>query len=220
MKKRLFGTILAAALIVSQAMTAFAAGGSKSGEMALVGDSIGWYELREATEENLPELAESAPDVMEKIKNVNSGAETLQSVADLAPDLADDLAGKVMLTKFYDLIPINGGVQTEDGKYRVNLSVPALSGNVSEVGLLHYSTSRNVWEIVEPEAVDYTNKEVTVVFEDLSPVAVIGKVSGGADASVGTSPKTGTTYSWAAWLGAAVVLGVTGTAVYRKARHE
>lgn len=220
MKKKLFGTILAAALIVSQAVTAFAAGESKGGEMALVGDSAGKYELVEATADSLPDLAASAPEVMAKIEAVNSGAETLQSVADLAPDLADDLAGKVMLTKFYDLIPINGGVQTEDGKYRVNLSVPALSGNVSEVGLLHYSTSRSVWEIVEPEAVDYTNKEVTVIFEDLSPVAVIGKVSGGADASVGTSPKTGMTYGWAAWLGAAVVLGVTGTAVYRKARHE
>ena len=220
MKKKLFGTILAVALIVSQAVTAFAAGESKEGGMSLVGDSIGWYELVEATADSLPDLAASAPEVMAKIEAVNSGAETLQSVADLAPELADDLAGKVMLTKFFDLIPINGGVQTEDGKYRVNLSVPALSGNVSEVGLLHYSTSRNVWEIVEPEAVDYTNKEVTVVFEDLSPVAVIGKVSGGADASVGTSPKTGMTYGWAAWLGAAVVLGVTGTAVYRKARHE
>lgn len=220
MKKKLFGTILAAALIVSQAVTALAAGESKEGGMSLVGDSAGKYELVEATADSLPDLAASAPEVMAKIEAVNSGAETLQSVADLAPELADDLAGKVMLTKFFDLIPINGGVQTEDGKYRVNLSVPALSGNVSEVGLLHYSTSRNVWEIVEPEAVDYTNKEVTVVFEDLSPVAVIGKVSGGADASVGTSPKTGMTYGWAAWLGAAVVLGVTGTAVYRKARHE
>lgn len=219
MKKKLFGTILAAALIVSQAVTAFAAGESKEGGMSLVGDSAGKYELVEATADSLPELAASAPEVMAKIEAVNSGAETLQSVADLAPELEDDLAGKVMLTKFFDLIPINGGVQTEDGKYRVNLSVPALSGNVSEVGLLHYSTSRNVWEIVEPEAVDYTNKEVTVIFEDLSPVAVIGKVSGGADASVGTSPKTGTTYSWAAWLGAAVVLGVTGTAVYRKTRR-
>src|SRR5699024_1374506 len=99
---------------------------------------------------SLPELAASAPEVMAKIEAVNSGAETLQSVADLAPALEDDLAGRVMLTKFFDLIPINGGVQTEDGKYRVNLSVPALTENVSEVKLLHYSTSRNVWEIVEP----------------------------------------------------------------------
>lgn len=219
MKKKLFGTILAAALIVSQAMTAFAAGESKSGEMSLVGDSVGRYELAEATAESLPDLAASAPEVMAKIEAVNSGAETLQSVADLAPELADELAGKVMLTKFFDLIPINGGVQIEGGKYQVNLSVPALSENVSEVRLLHYSTSRSVWEIVEPENVDYTNKEVTVIFEDLSPVAVIGKVSGGADTSVGTSPKTGMTYGWTVWLGAAVVLGVTGIVVYRKARQ-
>ncbi len=220
MKKKLFGTILAAALIVSQAMTVFAAGESKSGQMSLVGESAGKYELAEATADNLPDLAAEAPDVMAKIEAVNSGAATLQSVAELAPELADALAGKVLLGNFKDLVPVNGGVQVEGGKYKVELSVPSLSDNVSEVGLLHYSTDRKTWEIVDPENVDYANKEVTAIFEDLSPVAVIGKVSGGADASVGTSPKTGMTYGWAAWLGAAVVLGAAGTAVYRKARHE
>ena len=95
MKKRLFGTILAAALIVSQAVAVFAAGESKTGEMTLVGDSVGWYELKEASADVLPDLAASAPEVMAKIEAVNSGAETLQSVADLAPELADDLEGKV-----------------------------------------------------------------------------------------------------------------------------
>lgn len=219
MKKRVFGTILAAALIVSQAVSVFAAG-SKTGEMAIAGDSIGWYELVEVTEENLPDLAASAPDVMDKIEAVNSGAETLQSVGDLAPDLAGQLEGKVMLTRFYGIIPINGGVQTDDGRYLVNLSVPALTGSVSEVKLLYYSAAKNAWEILEPTNIDYANKIITIVLEDLySPIAVIGKVSGGADASVGTSPKTGMTFGWAAWLGAAVVLGVTGTVIYRKARQ-
>ena len=72
MKKKLFGTILAAALIVSQAVTAFAAGESKEGGMSLVGDSIGWYELVEATADSLPDLAASAPEVMAKIEAVNS----------------------------------------------------------------------------------------------------------------------------------------------------
>ncbi len=219
MRKRLFGTILAAALIVTQAVSVFAAG-SKTGEMAIAGDSIGWYELREATEENLPDLAASAPDVLDKIEAVNSGAATLQSVGDLAPDLAGQLEGKVMLTRFYGIIPINGGVQTEDGRFLVNLSVPALTGNVSGVQLLYYNASRNVWEILEPASIDYANKVITIILEDLySPIAVIGKVSGGADASLGTSPKTGMTSVWAAWLGAAAVLGVTGTVIYRKARQ-
>ena len=94
MRKKLFGTILAAALIVSQAVAVFAAGESKTGEMTLVGDSVGWYELKEASADVLPDLAASAPEVMAKIEAVNSGAETLQSVADLAPELADDLEGE------------------------------------------------------------------------------------------------------------------------------
>src|SRR5699024_11965877 len=40
-----------------------------------------------ATADSLPDLAASAPEVMAKIEAVNSGAETLQSVADLAPEL-------------------------------------------------------------------------------------------------------------------------------------
>lgn len=219
MKKKLFGTILAAALIVTQAVTAFAAGESKGGAMSVVGASAGKYDLVEISASSMPDLAAAAPDVVAKIEAVNSGAQTLQSIADLAPGLTDSLNGKTMLTRFFDLTPVNGGVQTADGKYQVVLSVPGLSAGVTEVGLLHYSTARSTWEIVTPDSVDYTNKELTAVFQDLSPVAVIAKTSGGANASVGTSPKTGTTYGWIAWLGAAVVLGATGSVVYRKARQ-
>lgn len=218
MKKRLFGTILAAALIVSQAVSAFAAV-SKTGELEIAGDSVGWYELREVTEENMPELAQSAPEVVEKVMDINSGAATLQSISDLAPDLADDLDGFIMLSRFYGLIPVNGGVPTEDGKYIVSLSVPGLSGNVKDVRLIYYNTSRNAWEIINPVSVDYANKVITIILEDLfTPVAVIGKLSAGADAEIGTSPKTGTSYAWAAWLGAGILLAAAGTAAYKKSK--
>ena len=211
MKKRVFGTLLAAALIVTQAITVFAIG-SKGGEMAVTGASAGKYTLAEVSASNLSDAT-----VLAKITDVNSGAATLQSIAELAPQLTDQLAGKSMLTKFYDVSPLDGGVQTADGKYEVSLSVPSLSDSVSDVSVLHYSTDRSTWEVIAPSNVDYTNKVVSATFEDLSPVAVIAKVSG-TDATVGTSPKTGTTFAWAGLLGAAVVLGVTGTVVYKKTR--
>ena len=46
MKKKLFGTILAAALVVTQAISVFAVG-SKTAEVALAGDSVGKYTVQE-----------------------------------------------------------------------------------------------------------------------------------------------------------------------------
>ena len=46
MKKRIFGTILAAALVVTQAISVFAAG-SRTTQVTLVGDSAGYYEVSE-----------------------------------------------------------------------------------------------------------------------------------------------------------------------------
>lgn len=218
MKKRLFGTLLAAALIVSQAMSVFAAD-SKIGEVAVAGDSVGYYELRMVGgEEDMPGVTDEA--VIEKILAVNAGEESLQSVAELAPDLEDILAGKVLLTKFFDLVPINGGAKTEDGKYTVTLSVSTLTAAVTDVGLLHYSTARQKWEVVAPEDVDYDSKEITIEFEDLSPVAVIGKVNdAAADNTVGTSPKTGAVSGWMIWMGAAIVLITAGAVTYRRSRR-
>lgn len=221
MKKKIFGTILAAALVVTQAVTVFAAG-SRIAEATLAGDSVGYYEITAITEDNPCGLDESASDVLDLILAINEGTEELQAIGDQASDLVDSLADKELLTPIFDLVSIiNGGVTTDDGNYLVTLSVPTLTSDVSDVGLLHYSTERSVWEIVTPTDVDYSNKEITAEFEDLSPVAVIAKVdaSSAADTSVGTSPKTGVVSGWMGWLGAAVVLGAVSVTAVRKSRR-
>ena len=218
MKKRLFGTFLAAALILTQAVTAFAAG-SKTADVALSGDSASYYEVTEASEEVFKESGVTDEAVLSKIMAVNAGTETLQSVGELAPELETDLADKTMITPFFDLIPINGGIQ-EDGMYLVTLSVPTLTEGMKDVRLLHYSTVRSLWEIVEPEDVDYAAQTITAKFEDLSPVAVIANTdnAAAADTATGTSPQTGMSYGWMVWLGAAVVLAAAGAVTYRRAR--
>lgn len=220
MKKKIFGTILAAVLVVTQAVTVFAAG-SRVAEATLAGDSVGYYEITAITEDDFQDLAETAPDVKSLIDAINAGTESLQAIADQAPDLADILADKELLTPIFDLVPVNGGVTTDDGNYLVTLSVPTLTSDVSDVGLLHYSTERSVWEIITPTDVDYSDKEVTAEFEDLSPVAVIAKVdtSSAADTATGTSPQTGVVSGWLGWLGAAVILGAVSVAAVRKSRQ-
>ena len=210
MKKRLLGTILAAALIVTQAVGVFAAG-SRTTQVTLVGDTAGKYQVTDEVEEPFSYLQEPAPEVLEKILAVNEGTATLQSIADLAPDLAGELEGKSLITKFFDLIPINGGILTADGKYIVTLSVPELTEALTNVKLLHYSTERSLWEIVTPTDVNYQNKQITAEFIDLSPVAIIAdvdesKAAGSDSATAGTSPKTGVSSDWGLYMGAAVIL--------------
>lgn len=206
MKKRLFGTLLAAALVVTQVVSVFAAG-SKTTQATPAGESVGKYEMTEGTAENFSEVKEQA--VLDKILAVNNGTATLESIAEQAEAIKDELTGKVLVTKFFDLVPINGGVKTEDGKYKVTFTVPNLTEALQDVKVLHYSTQRAVWEVIAPDNVNYSTKEITAQFEDLSPVAVIGKNTGAGtstDSTTGTSPKTGVASDWILYAGASVVL--------------
>lgn len=206
MKKRILGTLLAAALVVTQAVSVFAAG-SKTTQATPAGESVGKYEMTEGTAENFSEVKEQA--VLDKILAVNNGTATLESIAEQAEAIKDELTGKVLVTKFFDLVPINGGVKTEDGKYKVTFTVPNLTEALQDVKVLHYSTQRAVWEVITPDNVNYSTKEITAQFEDLSPVAVIGKNTGAGtstDSTTGTSPKTGVASDWILYAGASVVL--------------
>lgn len=206
MKKRLFGTLLAAALVVTQVVSVFAAG-SKTTQATPAGESVGKYEMTEGTAENFSEVKEQA--VLDEILAVNNGTATLESIAEQAEAIKDELTGKVLVTKFFDLVPINGGVKTEDGKYKVTFAVPNLTEALQDVKVLHYSTQRAVWEVITPDNVNYSTKEITARFEDLSPVAVIGKNTGAGtstDSTTGTSPKTGVASDWILYAGASVVL--------------
>lgn len=206
MKKRFFGTLLAAALVVTQVVSVFAAG-SKTTQATPAGESVGKYEMTEGTAENFSEVKEQA--VLDEILAVNNGTATLESIAEQAEAIKDELTGKVLVTKFFDLVPINGGVKTEDGKYKVTFTVPNLTEALQDVKVLHYSTQRAVWEVITPDNVNYSTKEITAQFEDLSPVAVIGKNTGAGtstDSTTGTSPKTGVASDWILYAGASVVL--------------
>lgn len=205
----MLGTLLAAALVVTQAVSVFAAG-SKTTQATPAGESAGKYEMIEGTTENFNEVAAKAPEVVEKIEAINEGNATLETVAEQAEQLKEELTGKTLVTKFFDVKPVDGGVKAEDGKYIVTFHVPNLTEALQDVKVLHYSTERAVWEVINPENVDYAKKEITAKFEDLSPVAIIGKNTGAGssttDSSASTSPKTGVGSDWGIYVSASVLL--------------
>ena len=236
MRKRILGTILAAALVVTSAVSVFAAG-SRTTQVTLVGESAASYQVSEGTAENFATAQEAAPQVVEKILQVNEETLTLPTLVQQLKEivanttegqtelnmteeevdaLAQEVEGKSMVTQFFDLIPINGGVQTEDGKYIATISVPSLTEAMTNVKILHFSTERLVWEIIEPTDVNYTNKQITAEFQDLSPVTVIAdvdesKAAGTDTTGTGIAPKTGVDSIWGVYTaGAVVLLGAAG----------
>ena len=213
MKKRIFGTILAATLIVTQAISAFAAPVAPSKTTTPTAPG---YIITAASLESFAEVKND--EIINDLLAVNNGTKSLTDVVEkITPELTDQLAGKEMVTPFFDLKPKNGGIKNEEGKYVVTLSVPSLTKAMTDVQILHYSTVRNLFELITPTSVDYEGKTITAVFEDLSPVAIVAKVEA-ADSTVGTSPKTGVPSTWMVFFGAAVVLAGVSAVAYRKER--
>ena len=96
--------------------------------------------------------------------------------------------------------------------HRVTLSVPALTDKCEDVVVLHYSMEENVWEVIADEE-DIANKKVTIITDDLSPIALFATVA--EDTPTGDDNNT---RMWAILaIGAAAVLVALGAgAVYKK----
>ena len=135
-----------------------------------------------AIQENAPVVAEMILQVTEGTMEMDAFIEKLNEMTEEIGDetakatlekAIKDLEGKIFVTAFVD-ISVDADVEkNEEGKYEVTLNVPSLTSKTTNVMVLHYSTERSVWEVIEPADVDVDAKTVTAEFEDLSPVAVI-----------------------------------------------
>lgn len=215
MKKKIFGGLLVAALVVTQAIGVFAAP-SKSAGVSLAGDSAGNYAVTS-------DFSAAGEEVASLIEKVNAGEATIQDISEQAPELSEVLADMSLIGSFVDITP-TGATKNANGNYEVTLSVPGLPTTATDVSVLHYSTARSTWEVIDPSNVDLASKLVTAEFQDLSPVAVIAKVSGTASntdstsATDTTSPKTGVESNWAIWMSSAVVLCGAAAIMFKKNR--
>lgn len=216
MKKKLISLAMLVTVFAMQVVGVSAA--SKTTGMAATGAAQGKYDVEAMSQSELAKVKDQA--TADLIKDINAGTKTLDDLAKAESSIAADLAGESLITAFMDVTPINGGVQLADGRYQVTLSVPALAKGMTDVKVLHYSTKRNVWEVITPSNVDLDNKELTFEVEDLSPVAIIAKVnaSQAVTNTTGTSPKTGVeSTNTVPFVGAAVVLlGAAAVVAFRK----
>lgn len=217
MKKKLISLAMLVTVFAMQVVGVSAA--SKTTDMAVAGDSKAYYEAQEMPESMLEQVAAQNQEYADLIRQINAGTKTLADLAKAAPELAGQLDGMTLISSIEDVIPINGGNPQADG-HHVTLSVPTLTKGMSDVKVLHYSLERKTWELITPSNVDVTNKQLDVVFKDLSPVGVVAKVdaSQAVTNTTGTSPKTGVdSTNTVPFAGAAVVLlGAAAVVAFRK----
>ena len=152
MKKKVISLIMLVALFAMQVMSVSAA--SKTTGMALTGSASPAYELREMNDSILAGIGNE--DVAQLIRDINAGKKTLADLAKTAPDIAAQLEGKTLITPIMDLIPINGGIKSADGKQYIvqKISVSTLAKGMTDVQVLHYSIANQKWEIITPDSVD------------------------------------------------------------------
>lgn len=203
-KRMIAGIMTAAMLLGSSAGVCMAAQEqehkSKTTAVTLSGDSTGKYVVTEKIEETeiYKVLKEEVPEVISLIDEVNKGIkdgkgfvetlkETVESIEDEEAKTSVETVIKEMeekeldfVTGFFDLDLEKDAVveKNEDGKYDVTLEVPSLTESLENVNVLHYSTVRKYWEIIEPDEVDLKEKTLTAEFEDFSPVAIVAKING------------------------------------------
>ena len=218
MKKKLISLAMLVTVFAMQVVGVSAA--SKTTGMAATGASQGKYDVEAMSQSEIADVAKVNQSAADLIKDINAGTKTLEDLAKAESSIASEIEGKSLVTAFMDLRKIGDVSKTADGKYQVTLSVPALTKGMTDVKVLHFSTERNVWEVITPSNVDLNNKELTFEVQDLSPIAIIAKVdaSQAVTNTTGTSPKTGVdSTNTVPFAGAAVVLlGAAAVVAFRK----
>lgn len=219
MKKRVLAGILMMVFVLASVMGVSAAN-SATADVTVVEDSKGYYIIRTGAEQFMDDKGtqDTADDAFVSVKPdidaYNAGTKTLAQLLANYSDVAKALEGKQALTTIVDLHDVDGGDPAADGKHYVTVKVPTLTDKCSDVKVLHYSMKDSKWEIVESK-VDVAKQIVTVISDDLSPIAIFANVSTGS--ATGTSPSTaGTSSAWMLWTAAALIVLGAGVVVSKK----
>ena len=143
-----------------------------------------------------------------------------------AAAVKEAITGKKFLTGFFDVKAGKGAEKNEDGTYTVTLSVPELTSAMTGIQILHYSTVRKCWELIDVDDKDLNNKTLTATFKDLSPVTIVIAKSSSSNKDTTnktaqtttkkTAPKTGASTNYMVWMVAAMAFIGAAFAVSRK----
>ena len=222
MKKRVLAGILMMVCVLASVMSVSAAYSPiKAPTISeTTGDNIsnkvGKYVIRTGADAWLDDNNNNQPvAVKDDIVAFNEGTKKLDDVLANASTVKDALAGMTALTKIFDLHDENGG-NLVDGKHRVVLVVPTLPDNCTDVEVLHYSMVDKKWELLEESTFDKANKTVTVVSDDLSPIAIYAKTSTPSGGQGTAHPTVGTSSTWMLYAAIALVALGAGVVVYQK----
>lgn len=190
LRKRIMVCTLAAAMLLGSAAGVYAEG-SRTNDLTVTDVSAQEYQItgKIGESDSYKELKEKEPDIVEIIDQVNDGtmemSDFITKLTEKSDALTDETAKqdlekviealrtKDFVTGFVDLIALEAAEKNAEGMYEVTISVPSLTDQLRNVQILHYSTERSLWEIVDPTEIDTEEKTVTAEFEDLSPIAVI-----------------------------------------------
>lgn len=194
MKKLFIGIVsvlaLCACLLPVSALGSTDVNGTVTGEVSVNGEVV------DNSRAEFSEVLATIEDekLAEVITKLNEGNEVKDVLAEAEVKLPEgvelNVADVKLLTIMQDLVAYDADGKKIEGPVTLSWEVPNLKEGLGDVYVLHYSTVRNVWEVLSPESVDFATKTITCSFEDLSPVAVVYKA---AEATVEPSVAPTTT---------------------------
>ena len=239
--KKIVAGFLTAAMLLTSSIGVFAAPSTtpvQSADAYYVvnkdGDSI-------LTTPAFEKLKEEEPEVATMIEKANKGEITVTELADEMEawlenaDVSEESRALTeeaiktireenldFVTPFFELEPVGDVQKNENGMYEPTIKVSALTKEMKNIKILHFSSERKCYEMITPKNVDYDNKTITFEVKDLSPIAILAdKETITESATNGTSPKTeGTNSAWMMLMGAAFVLVAVGSVVIYSKKNE
>lgn len=224
MKKRVLAVILVMVCVLASAIGVSAAN-SPTADVAVSESQKGFYIIRTDANVFVDDKGDQDPSndepisVKADIEAYNAGQKTVAQLLSSSTAVADALKEKTALTPVFDLHDVDGGKVGNDGLHRVTLKVNSLTDKCSDVKVLHYSMKDSKWEILDKSTADIKNKTVTVVSDDLSPIAIFATVSTGTGSGALSPDTAGTSSAWMMMAGAVVVVLGTSIIATKKRSH-
>ena len=174
-RKRILGVVLAATLVVSQAVCVFAAG-SKTATAGISQEFKDTYDAETVTEEtlkNIPDdkMSKENKAIAEKfLKGDIAGAIELLKESD--PEIAKELEEyKDVLTMQY-IKDLSKATKNKDGKYEIGFSLPNKTENTEAI-VLNFGFNTQKWEISKLKGND--NQNLKAELEDPGLATVLAK---------------------------------------------